>query len=235
MIPDVVILVPYRDRKQHYEIFSQKMTYYTFPIYYIHQLDNKPFNRGAMKNIGFLMIKEMYPKDYKNITLVFNDIDSISPKPLDLQTESGIIKHFYGFNFTLGGIVSITAGDFEKLNGFPNLWSWGYEDNALNQRAKRNNITIDRSVFYKITDRNFIRLKEVNTREVNHDDYIAYKRNTEGIHNIKNLEYVIGKNRFVNVSNFSTGRDPNYNKYKIHDLKNGNIVFDKKMPMMFHK
>ena len=50
----------------------------------------------------------------------------------------------------LGGIVSITAGDFEKINGFPNLWSWGYEDNALNQRAKFHNITIDEVSFIRL-------------------------------------------------------------------------------------
>jgi hypothetical protein len=233
MIPDIVILVPYRDRKSHYEIFSQKMSHYNIPIYYIHQLDDRPFNRGAMKNIGFLMIKRMYPKDYKNITLVFNDIDSISPNKLDMKTQHGTIKHFYGYNFTLGGIVSITAGDFEKINGFPNLWSWGYEDNALNLRAKLHNITVDRSVFYKITDPKFIRLKEENTREVNHDEYIIYKRNVEGVHNIKDLQYVIDENGFVNVSSFNTGRDPNYKKYRTHDLKNGNVVFNSKMGMFF--
>ena len=90
--------------------------------------------------------------------MVFNDIDSISPNKLDMKTQHGTIKHFYGFNFTLGGIVSI-AGDFEKLM-VSNLWSWGYEDNALNQRAKFHNITIDRSIFYKITDPKFIRLKK---------------------------------------------------------------------------
>ena len=67
MIPDIVILVPYRDLKSHYEIFSQKMSHYNIPIYYIHQLDDRPFNRGAMKNIGFLMTKRMYLKIIKTL------------------------------------------------------------------------------------------------------------------------------------------------------------------------
>ena len=53
------------------------------------------------------------------------------------------------------------------------------------------------------------------------------------VHNIKDLQYVIDENGFVNVSAFNTGREPNYKKYRTHDLKNGNIVFNSKMGMFF--
>ena len=66
MIPDIVILVPYRDRKSHYEIFHKKCRIITF-LYITYQLDDRPFNRGAMKNIGFLMIKRMYLKIIKTL------------------------------------------------------------------------------------------------------------------------------------------------------------------------
>ena len=209
-----------------------------YSIYYIHQCDNRVFNRGAMKNIGFLMVKDKYPNDYQNITLVFNDVDSMPThkNTVNYETTAGIVKHFFGFTHTLGGIVSITASDFERINGFPNFWAWGYEDNMLQQRVVNARYTIDRNTFFKIGNTAIIHLNSTNIREVNEGEFDRYLSNTkEGINSISDLTYEIDQTiGFVNISHFSTEYYPNVQKYKLHDLKNGPVPYDTKFGLMYN-
>jgi hypothetical protein len=196
-----------------------------YAIYYSHQQDTRDFNRGAIKNIGFTIMKEKYPNDYKNITFVFNDVDTMpfTKNFLDYPTQSGIVKHFYGFNFALGGIVSITGEDFEKVNGYPNFWTWGYEDNLLEIRVNNAGIKIDRSNFYPILDKNLLHLKDGFDRIVNRGEFDRYVNNTtEGIQSITNIKYTIDETTgFINITTFNTGITPNESANKIHDIRNG--------------
>ena len=231
--PKLIFIVPYRDRQQHYEFFSQHMKRImegmSYRILYIHQKDTRAFNRGAMKNIGFLTVKNMYPDDYKNITLVFNDIDTMpfTAGFLNYETTPGVVKHFYGFTYTLGGIVSMNAGDFERVNGFPNFWAWGYEDNELNRRVIESGIRLDRSQFYPILDKNILQLQDGFGRVVNRSEFDIYKGITkEGINNISNLEYnIIDETGFVDVTSFNTSREENIGARSDYDLRKGSIPF----------
>ncbi len=202
-------------------------------------MDNRKFNRGAMKNIGFLYVRENYPETYKEITLVFNDVDTMpkQKKDIDYETMKGVVKHFYGFTFTLGGIVSINAGDFEMIHGFPNFWAWGYEDNLLQKRVIAKSLTIDRSVFYDIGSKEFVHMKDEQIKPVNKEEYLLYKNNTnEGFKNIYNLDYIMSDNGFLNVSHFETERQENKRLTKNHNLDRGNKPFNRRnstMSMVF--
>ena len=211
--PKLVFIVPYRNRKTYLEKFVGHMTYLlqdmpssSYKICVIHQSDTRIFNRGAIKNIGFLYVKTKYPNDYKNITLVFNDVDTFPLKKdyVDYTTRPGIVKHFFGFNYTLGGIVSITGQDFEKINGYPNLWTWGYEDNLLQTRVLKAGLQIDRSNFYNLkTDYKdttlYASINSGLTRILNQNEYVRYVKNTpEGIVQIKNIRYDTVENQMPN-------------------------------------
>ena len=81
-IPKIVFIVPYRNRPQHKFFFSNYLTTIMegnneYEVYFSHQCDARSFNRGATKNIGFLAVKDKYPDHYKNITFVFNDVDTM--------------------------------------------------------------------------------------------------------------------------------------------------------------
>lgn len=219
MVPDTIFIIPYRDRERHRTFFRNHMKTIledldadSYRFYFVHQRDTKPFNRGAIKNIGFLAMKKEYPDEYKNITFVFNDIDVM---PFDkntipsYKTTQGVVKHFYGFNFALGGIVSITGGDFEKLNGFPNFWAWGWEDNELQRRVeKHSDMKIDRTTFYPILSQEMIHFHHGLFRDVNPIEKRRYETITsEGIKDIV-LDSFLTVEDVIEVFNFTTGINP---------------------------
>lgn len=198
-IPKYVFIVPYRNRIQQKFFFSKYMTFILenktdYEIYFSHQCDARTFNRGAMKNIGFLAIKNKYPEDYKNINFIFNDVDTIPfNKIFDYETTPGIVKHYYGFRYALGGIVVIKGYDFERINGFPCFWGWGMEDNVLQKRCERFNLKIDRSVFYKIGSPEILQLFDGISRIISKKDpWRGEKDNCiDGLNTITKLNYSI--------------------------------------------
>uniref|UniRef100_A0A6C0EWG4 Galactosyltransferase C-terminal domain-containing protein n=1 Tax=viral metagenome TaxID=1070528 RepID=A0A6C0EWG4_9ZZZZ len=242
-IPARVFIVPYRDRVHHKFFFCNQMKFILegqddYEIYFVHQTDSRPFNRGAIKNIGFLAMKSKYPNDYKNITFIFNDVDTLPfHKIFDYKTTPGVVKHYYGFDTSLGGIVVIKGGDFEKTNGYPNFWGWGMEDSALQSRCENNNIQIDRSVFYPIGSPEILQLFDGVSRLVSSRDTQRLKNDIgqDGIATIHSLNYTIdatslcpddnvyvtdNKNTFyVNVTSFMTLVRYELDKYHEYDLR----------------
>ena len=203
MIPLIIFLVPYRNRAEQKFFFSNYMTQLlgnkNYEIYFIHQNDARSFNRGAMKNIGFLAIKEKYPDHYQEMNIVFNDVDTLPFNAIfDYQTTKGIIKHFYGFEYALGGIVSILGEDFENINGYPNYWGWGMEDTILQQRC--NNLTIDRTHFYPIGSPTILQLFDGVSRIINKKETkkYSYDNGSDGLTSINNLKYTIDKQTIEN-------------------------------------
>lgn len=252
VIPEFLIVVPYRDRPNHRAVFMQMMPYVLegtrYEIVLTHQCDTRPFNRGAMKNTGFLYLKRFYPNDYKNITIVFNDIDVMSwyKGQFDYKTVPGEVKHLYGYAWALGGIVAINAGDFERINGFPNIWTWGLEDNILEKRCLRNGIKINRDnqVLINEENKNIINLHHGTVRMLS--DYIGPKysmdNGTDGIRSLYNMkldvEIITDKIVEVKVKTFETGESlnsPFVKTSKLTDLsKRRHVRFDARMRIKSH-
>lgn len=243
IVPKLVFIVPYRDREQQKSFFLRQMQYVLedmnkddYAIYFAHQCDSRDFNRGAMKNIGFLAMKQKYPNNYQNITFIFNDVDTMpyTKNFLNYDTTYGIVKHFYGYTFTLGGIVSIKGSDYEKSNGFPNLWAWGYEDNMFQQRVLSCGLHIDRSQFYPMMDKNILQMKDGLERVVNRTEYERFKLNTtDGLQKIDEVVYNIDEDtKFINITNFKVEAVNNQVNNTVHDLRKGNAVFGRSQARM---
>jgi hypothetical protein len=244
MIPSKVFIVPYRNRIQHKHFFSNYMTNVIlkgqtdYEIYFSHQSDNRNFNRGATKDIGFLAVKAKYPEHYRNMTFIFNDVDTIPFTNLfTYDTTPGVVKHYYGFKYALGGIVVIKGEDFERINGYPCYWGWGNEDNCLQDRCLKAKINIDRSVFYPIGNPNILQLFDGMTRLISKKDPWRYKHDTgrDGLTTITDLTYTIdnessnfndniyvvnnSKIYYVNTTHFNTMLPENGDDYFKYDLR----------------
>ena len=229
-IPKIVFIIPYRDRIEHKEFFTVYMKHVLedipktdYEIYFVEQKNTLPFNRGAMKNIGFLALKYKYPNNYKNITFVFNDVDTVpySKNIIDYNTTPGIVKHFYGFKFALGGIFSIKGEDFERTNGFPNFWAWGGEDNYMQKRVEYIGLYIDRSVFFNILDKNILQMCDGVKRLICRKEAatVVNMSTTDGLITIRNLNYDF-KDEYINVYNFQTMRDPRMLRFEEQNIAN---------------
>ena len=236
-IPTRVFIVPYRDRPNQKGEFLTNMKVLLedltdpYEIYFAHQCDTRHFNRGAMKNLGFMAIKNKYPHNYKDITFIFNDVDTFPKEKgmIDYITTPGIVKHYYGFTFALGGIFSIRGADFEKTKGFPNFWGWGLEDNLMNDRCLSAGLTIDRSCFYDITDRRINRPFDGFQRTVSKRDANVYKHESpDNMNDIKDIKYTI-QNEFINITSFDCIMKDHDQIYYTYDIRKGSkMIIDNK-------
>ena len=242
-IPKKVFIVPYRNRPEQKFFFCKYMKFLLeyvkdYQIYFSHQVDDRSFNRGACRNIGFLAIKEKYPEHYQDMTFIFNDLDTIPfNRIFDYETEHGVVKHYYGFTHSLGGIVVIKGKDFEDINGYPNFWSWGLEDSCLQKRCETNGIKIDRSNFYKIGAPQMLQLFDGVERIINKKDPHKLKSDdgSNGLSTINNLDIDFAKKstreldnlydslgnnfHFINIKNFTTETDFEDDEYFKYDLR----------------
>lgn len=228
--PKIIFIIPYRDRIKEKNIFELKMKknlidLESYKIYYIHQQDKRIFNRGALKNIGFIIMKKLYPNYYKDITFVFHDIDIYgnNKDTINYDTNKNIVKHFYGYKFALGGIVSIKGSDFELIKGYPNYWGWGFEDNMLYDRCISNNLKIDRTNFFHIGDKdNITHYVSNNLITYNKRNPNIYKNEkSDTLFDIKNLEYHIIDN-MINITYFTCKYESTDYVEGIHNINLGN-------------
>jgi hypothetical protein len=242
-IPKRIFIVPYRNRIQHKFFFSKYMSFILedcddYEIMFSHQCDARTFNRGAVKNIGFIAAKNKYPEHYKDITFIFNDVDTIPfYKIFDYDTTYGVVKHYYGFKYALGGIVVIKGADFEKTNGYPCFWGWGMEDNALQKRCDAIGLKVDRSLFFNIGSPEILQLFDGVSRIISKKDPWRgeHDNGIDGLRTISKLSYtldaksenpndnifIVNNSRifYINISTFLTYIPFGSEEYYNYDLR----------------
>lgn len=154
------IVVPYRDREEHRARFVPHLRGWLarhqpdipYRVTIVEQENGLPFNRGTLKNIGFVLGAEA--SDYT----VLHDIDYL-PDDADYgwaPHPTAILRHgaesrpvapgrsaatvTSDLDSTFGGVLLLPNTVFRAIDGYSNLfWGWGYEDFdfSLRMRARR--------------------------------------------------------------------------------------------------
>ena len=137
------VCVPYRNRESHMREFIPTISNYLekqgieYQIYFGHQIDDKLFNRGAMKNVA----AEWAFKDGCDY-IVWHDIDMIPEEgcdysfpdknPIHIATNISQMDYELKYEEYFGGAVIFSKEQVEKTNGYSNdYWDWGMEDDDL--------------------------------------------------------------------------------------------------------
>ena len=142
------IIIPYRDRKSAFDRIIPELTEYVskqvknFKLCVIEQNDNKPFNKGLLNNLGFLLNPDF---DY----YCFHDVDLI-PQFSDYsypEMPSHLSSHCSQFGYVnipdkiMGGVITFRKEHFIKVNGYPcSYYGWGKEDDSLYFRCEQSNL-----------------------------------------------------------------------------------------------
>jgi len=143
MIPKLGICIPYRNRESHLKELIPHLTEHLnkqgipHRFYVGHQVDDKLFNRGVMKNIA---AKHAFEDgcDY----VAWHDVDMLPHKdadysypidnPIHIATKLSKYSYKMGYDQYFGGVVLFNKEHVEKTNGYSNdYWDWGQEDDDL--------------------------------------------------------------------------------------------------------
>ncbi len=138
------IIVPYRNRKDHLNVFineiPKRINNNNFDIIIVEQFNDKPFNRGKLLNIGF------HYKENSSDYFCFHDIDMIPieadysypNKPYHMATNVGQFGGSIAYSTYYGGVNIFNKEDFLKINGYSNdFWGWGGEDDDFLGRVRK--------------------------------------------------------------------------------------------------
>ena len=206
-----VIIIPYRARERHLEYYIEN----TVPLLQKHMpnskvvvieqdWNNKLFNRGCLLNIGV--------KEYQNKTIhcITQDVDinpfekTILKYYVDPIPDNSIKGIYTSVCNTLGGIIKMQSKTFFDINGFPNnIWGWGEEDKALQNRAEFKKINIKKNILNNSPYQKeyFLRFNDVDDR-VPHAGAGMYniKMSNEQLlaSGLNNLQYKILERKNIN-------------------------------------
>lgn len=151
----LAIIVPFRDRQAHLDVFIPHMNRFLldkgidYTIFIAEQADDRPFNYGKLCNAVVNEISKEYTY------FCFHDIDmlpitddcdySYPETPTHLATNVEAHGNKLPYPQYFGGVVLINREDFEFANGYSNeYWGYGFEDLDLLKRLEKSDAYLEK-------------------------------------------------------------------------------------------
>jgi hypothetical protein len=156
--PRIVIVVPLRDRKLHFDVFKTylkgKLNGVPHAVVGVEQTDKFLFNRGWLINVG-MQFSFQHSSLQSAELFVAHDVDMLADSYVDYLKFEPHVSHLankasqFGYQMPyadyLSGIVVFTRQTFTSINGYSNLFfGWGGEDDDLARRIHARGLKISR-------------------------------------------------------------------------------------------
>lgn len=200
---EVAIIIPFKDRMEHLLVIMRQLhpllrrQNLSYRIFVIEQIDEYPFNRGKLMNVGFREALKIAPFT----CFVFHDVDLIPENDLNYYGCPASPRHLSTavdkFNYKLpyaeifGGVEMFTKTDFESVNGFPNTyWGWGGEDDNLYKRISQQSLSLSRPTMVQGRYR-MIKHTENDDKPPNRHDKLNHAFAEFDIDGLSSLSYVV--------------------------------------------
>jgi len=186
-----VIIVPYRERehqldfflKHSYPLISKHVS--ELEILIVEQTKGKPFNRGAVLNIGYKYYN-VVEYDYVAQDVDHNPRDDRTACQYSEEIHDNKILGIVTCEEGLGTVVKHKGALLEKINGYPNdYWGWGHEDANFENRCRFYDVDIDKRVVWGEHEKKndlFIIYDDIDDRERNNkygSTYIGWKKKSD--------------------------------------------------------
>ncbi|XP_065211154.1 beta-1,4-N-acetylgalactosaminyltransferase bre-4-like [Planococcus citri] len=153
----VAIIVPYRDRFEHLNIFLRNIHPFLqkqqldYTIFIVEQAGDGPFNRGMLMNVGFFEAMKIRPFH----CFIFHDVDLLpeddrnlytcSESPRHMSVEIDVFEYKLPYTDLFGGVAAMSTEHFLAVNGFSNVfWGWGAEDDDMFMRINMSGLHVSR-------------------------------------------------------------------------------------------
>jgi len=159
------IVVPYRDRAAHLREFVPRVGEYLarrapavdYRVTIVEQEAGLPFNRGALKNAGFLLGEGgsdytcFHDVDYLPLDADYSPVDVPTPilwygaeaRPVAPGKSDRTVTT--NLESSMGGVLLMPNAVMRQIDGYSNdYWGWGYEDFDFSARIRARRIPTDR-------------------------------------------------------------------------------------------